>query len=174
MLGGIGGRRRGRQKMRWLDGITDSMDMSMSELRSWWWTGSLGCCDSWGRKELDTTERLNWTELNWAPSPCEVSEVLLALWGSVHQCSVFPSRKDSSFQVHFHEMQLGLAWLMYGLSSVLYYLLLLADIALMSDLRRWSQTSSLGGRAVGGLHFLRVKAPLDSFSKLLFPLVTCP
>ena len=66
MLGGIGGRRRrGWQRMRWLDGITDSMDTSL-------WTpgvgdgqGGLACCDSWGRKESDATEQLNWTELNW-------------------------------------------------------------------------------------------------------------
>ena len=61
MLGGIGGRRRrGRQRMRWLDGITDSMEVSMSELRGVGdGQGGLACCDSWGRKELDTTERLN-------------------------------------------------------------------------------------------------------------------
>ena len=61
MLGGIGGRRRrGQQKMRWLDGITDSMDVGLG------WPpgvgdgqGGLACCDSWGRKELDRTERLN-------------------------------------------------------------------------------------------------------------------
>ena len=49
-----GRRRRGRQRMRWLDGITDSMDMSLSKLRDG--QGSLACCSPWGRKESDTTE----------------------------------------------------------------------------------------------------------------------
>ena len=63
MLGRIEGRRRrGRQRMRWLDGITDSMGMSLSKLQLGDGQGGLTCCDSWSRKELDTTERLNWTE----------------------------------------------------------------------------------------------------------------
>ena len=60
MLRGIGGKgRRGRQRMIWLDGITDSMDMTLSELREGDGQGGLACCDSWGRKVSDTTERLN-------------------------------------------------------------------------------------------------------------------
>ena len=64
MLGGIGGkRRRGRQRMRWLDGITDSMDVSLSELQ----VGGLECCNSWGRKELGRTERLIWSDILFSP-----------------------------------------------------------------------------------------------------------
>ena len=61
MLGGIGGRRRrGRQRMRWWDGITDSMDVSLSELRELVnGQGGLACCGPRGREELDMTERLN-------------------------------------------------------------------------------------------------------------------
>ena len=65
MLGGIGDRRkRGWQRTRWLDGITDWTDMNLSKL----WElvldgqGSLACCCPWGLKESDMTEQLNWTE----------------------------------------------------------------------------------------------------------------
>ena len=61
---GIGARRRrGRQRMRWLDGITDSMDVGLRELQEMViGQGGLVCCGSWGCKESDTTEWLNWTE----------------------------------------------------------------------------------------------------------------
>ena len=61
MLGKIEGRRRsGQQRMRWLDGFGWTLGMCDGQ-------GGLACCNSWGRKELDTTEWLNWTELSNTP-----------------------------------------------------------------------------------------------------------
>ena len=64
MLGKTEGRRRrGRQRMRWLDSITNSVGMSSSTLgvgdRQW----GLACCSPWGQEDLDMTEWINWTEL---------------------------------------------------------------------------------------------------------------
>ena len=57
MLGKIeSGRKSGQQRMKWLNGITNSMDMNLSKL----WElviGRLACCRTWGHKALDTTER---------------------------------------------------------------------------------------------------------------------
>ena len=70
ILGKIEGRRRrGQKKMRWLDGLTQ-WTWVWASCGSWWLTGKPGvCCSPWECKELDSTERLNWTELNWAYSP---------------------------------------------------------------------------------------------------------
>ena len=74
MLGKIEGGRRGRQRMRWLDGITDLIDMSLSKL----WEDdegqeSLACCSPWGHKESDRTEQPEQQALS-----CMCVEIFLA------------------------------------------------------------------------------------------------
>ena len=72
MGGGIRGRRRrGRQRMRWMDDITDSMDMSLVNSGSWWWTGRPGVLQFMGSQRVGH----NWaTELNW--TECEMEYFL--------------------------------------------------------------------------------------------------
>ena len=67
MMGKIEGRRRrGWQRMRWLDVITDLMDMSLGKLQEWWWIGRPGVLQFMGSQSQ--TWLSDWTELNWVSS----------------------------------------------------------------------------------------------------------
>ena len=99
MLGKIEGRRRWRrQRMRWLDGLID-------DAHGFGWTrgagdgqGGLVSCGSWGRKESDTTERLNWTE---------TSKTKLSIFPVPKNCSYFGMFPPSVVYVCLHLIFLG-------------------------------------------------------------------
>ena len=76
--------RRGWEKMRWLDSITNSMDMNLSKLGYTERQGGLACCSPWGCKELDTTQWLNSNNSNFK----EINSGLryfLGLWGLLQE-----------------------------------------------------------------------------------------
>ena len=111
ILGKIEGRRRRWQRMRWLDGITESIDMSLSKLWSWWWTGKPGVLQS--MKSQRVGQLSDWTELNWRNWPVFCFVLFLffleihLLWVQ-HSCLNVPQKKK--YNVPFYTSIFILPW----------------------------------------------------------------
>ena len=101
MLGKIEGRRRREwQRMRWLDGITDSMDMGLGTLWELVMDGETWAFFSpWSHKELDTTEQLNWTELRSVIAFLPGSKRLLISWLQSPSTAILEPKKIRSVTV---------------------------------------------------------------------------
>ena len=94
MLGKIEGRRRKEwQRMRWLDGITNSMDMSLSKLQEWWWTGKPGVLQS---MELQRIIHDLATELNWGLSQLFFQGASFIFMAAVTICSNFGAQENKA------------------------------------------------------------------------------
>ena len=115
MLGEIGGRRRrGRPRMRWLDGITDSMDVSLSELqelvmdREAWRAAIRGVAKSW-------TRLINWNELNWTDLignfPVRLKRVLLEMSFPIDEISIWYKSEKPGWYVRMTVLNsLAILW----------------------------------------------------------------
>ena len=114
MLGGIGGRRRRERQdemtgwHHWLDGCEFEWTPRVGDGQ-----GGLACCNSWGRKELDTTEWLNWTENQFehleVHSSCIAKAWLGEFWALLYE-RVRWVQLCSSLSILWHCLSLGLEW----------------------------------------------------------------
>ena len=107
MLGKIEGRRRKEwQRMRWLDGITNSMDMSLSKLQEWWWTGKPGVLQS---MELQRIIHDLATELNWGLSQLFFQGASFIFMAAVTICSNFGAQENKACHC-FRCLSIYLPW----------------------------------------------------------------
>ena len=137
-----GRRRRGQQRMRWLDGVTDSMDMSLVNSRIWWWTGRPGVLQAMMLQRIrhNWVTELNWTELTHSRGILAVQVAFHGAIGDIrllahplinllanHLLSmIILNTRHTMVYKNFQELAMGHHWFMYHfLQTVLIKLLFL-------------------------------------------------